>query len=112
MHRLTILQRLLVVALAPLAAFVGLQQFADAPWLQLSGYKNAGAIIVYVAVIAFAIAFVLWVARSLSRRLTDATETIDAMTTAEMDAPVAPSHHHGEIERLLVAIDRLADLMK
>jgi methyl-accepting chemotaxis protein len=109
MHHLTILQRLLAVALGPLIAYAG-ARLLTAGWLFPGSL--VGVMIVYVVAAAGGIALACATARSLSRPLLDTAETIDAITTAELDAPVATSDQRGEVERLLAAVDRLADLLK
>src|SRR5689334_10381802 len=104
MRRWTIAERLLVAVLVPLALLLCAGAL---PWPKIGALADYGPIGVRIG------ALLLAVARSLSRPLTDAGETIDAILRAETDC--APDIWHGgrcEIERLLHGIDRLADLLR
>jgi methyl-accepting chemotaxis protein len=112
MQRLTILQRLLVVALAPLLLCgAGYALGAGAPWPLLGGFASLGPAVFAMAGVITAVALAYAVARWLSRPLGEVVEMLDALATAEQDA--APTtRERGEIERLLGAVDRLAELLK
>ena len=113
MHRLTIAERLAVVAPLPFLIFLAghwLGAGASWPWLgPLAGYGPA----IFAFVMAgLAVGVAYGVGHWLSRPLADAAETINALATAEVEAPVTASERRGEVERLLVGVDRLADLLK
>jgi methyl-accepting chemotaxis protein len=114
MQRLTIAERLLVVALLPLLVLwlaggigAGLPLPADgavAEYWALACNVGAGALAVGTACL---------VARSLGRPLAEAGETIDAITRAELDAAPEPGPEcRTEIERLMGHIDRLAEVLR
>src|SRR4029079_13227115 len=103
MHRLTILQRLLVVSLCPLLVYAGaMAAGASSPWPWLGDLAGAGPSIAFVAIFAAAVAFANAVASSLSRPVADACEAIDAVARAELDIPIDDLPVRvGEVERLL-----------
>jgi methyl-accepting chemotaxis protein len=105
---LTIAERLLVVAILPLAVvFLGPALAIPWPW---GGY---GPWVFRFAVVALAAALALAVARSLAGPLDAASETIDAIGRAKLDCAAAPgARARTEIERLLAGIDRLADILR
>ncbi len=114
MNRLTIAERLAVVASLPFFAFLAAQWAgAGAPWLWLGRFAAYGPAVLAVLLLALSVGAAYAVGRSLSRPIADACEAIDAIAGAEMEAPVATAPaQRGELERLLAGIDRLADLMK
>ncbi len=108
MQRLTIAERLIAVGLLPPAALA-------LAWLAGIALPGAGGMAVLVAVLGlagFAIAGALLAARSLSRQLAGAEETIDAIARAELGC--VPQHAGGrtEIDRLLAWIDQIADILR
>jgi aerotaxis receptor len=106
MQRLTIAERLIAVALLPLL-IVFLGGLAVLPEGALAGY---GAL-AFAAAIGLAGAAWL-VARSLSRPLVGAIETIDAIAQAELEAaPVEEGAHRSEIDALMARIDWFAELL-
>ena len=114
MQRLTITQRLIVVALLPLLASMA-ASLAAGPWLRApDGAPALAAMLAFHAVmLVLAVAIAYAVARTLMRPLRDAVEAIDAIVCAELDAvPEADDRHHSEIGRLLDGIDRLADVLR
>jgi methyl-accepting chemotaxis protein len=114
MQRLTILQRLLVVALCPLVVYAGAQAMgAGEAWPLLGRLANWGPALLCVCTVAFAVPLAYGVARSLSQPLADSVEALEAMAEAELAAPAGNAGgRRSEIERLLAGIDRLADLLR
>jgi methyl-accepting chemotaxis protein len=112
MQRLTILERLLIVGLLPLAAFM-LMAAANAAWPWPDTLEPYAPVILHAGVALLAVAIAVWTARSLSRPLENACETIDAIVRAELEA--APESEGGRrhgLDRLLAGIDQLADLLR
>jgi methyl-accepting chemotaxis protein len=116
MHRLTIAQRLLVVALVPLLAFMAAAPMSaelSAAWAWPPSVEPYRQVVVHLLALALAAGLGYAVARSLSRPLDDAGETIDAIVRAEFDAGPEPEpERQSEIDRLLTGIDRLADILR
>ena len=113
MQRLTITERMLVVALLPLLLLMLAQTFgAPWPWFE-NALPGLGAFGFYFGVVAFAVALAFAASRSLARPLEDAGVTIDAIVRAELDCvPQEADERCTEIERLLVGIDQLAELLR
>ncbi|MEA2904808.1 MAG: hypothetical protein QOI12_2195 [Alphaproteobacteria bacterium] len=114
MRRLSIAKRLLVVSLLPLGlAMAGRHLGLASPWPQTGAFAGYGPLAFDLGLIVFAAACAWWVARSVSRPLADAGETIGAIVRAELDGePGGPEGRGTEIERLLAGIDQLADMLR
>ena len=111
MQRLTIAQRLIIVALLPLVAVL-LGRLAGAalplPETGIPATLAPYAFVLGVGVLALATAVL--VARSLTVPLAQAGDTIDAIARADLDG--LPEQDGGnEIDRLLAGLDRLAALV-
>jgi methyl-accepting chemotaxis protein len=113
MRRLTITQRMLVVAVLPLLPIMLAQTFG-VPWSVLDDYfAGLAALILYFAALAFAVALALAAARSLVQRLEEADVTVAAIVRAELDCvPQEAAARSTEIERLMAGIDQLADILR
>jgi methyl-accepting chemotaxis protein len=113
MQRLTITERMLVVALLPLLLLMLLQTLgAPWPWFRnaLPGFGTFGF---YFGMVVFAVALAFAGSRSLARPLEDAGLTIDAIVRAELDAvPQEADDQRTEIDRLMLGIDQLADILR
>jgi methyl-accepting chemotaxis protein len=109
MRGLTIAQRLLVVALLPLAV-AGLGSGMAVPWLA-SALGEYGPWIFWVALGVLAAGVAFAVARSLAGPLHHAGEALDAIACAQLDTTPKPARDRTEIERLLSGIDQLADIL-
>jgi len=98
MQRLTIRERMLVVALLPLVLFMLAQAFGGFwPWLDVT-VAALGAFGLYFGAVAFAVVLAFVTARSLARPLEDAGVTLDAIVRAELDCePRAPDVRCSEI---------------
>ena len=98
MQRLTITERMLVVALLPLVLFM-LAQIFGAPWPWLDDtVAGLGAFGLYFGAVAVAVTLAFAAGRSLARPLDDAGVTIDAIVRAELDCePRAPDARCGEL---------------
>jgi methyl-accepting chemotaxis protein len=114
MRRLTIAERMLVVALLPLLISMLAATFgAPWPWPKQGVLAGAGVAIFHFGLLALAIGVAYSAARSLARPLDDACMTIDAIVRAEFDrVPQDAAIQHSEIERLLVGVDQLADILR
>ncbi len=112
MRRLTIAERLGVVALVPLLVCF-LARWIDLPALEVGSLAVSGALIVDVAAVVLAVGTAALVARSLHEPIEEAGETIDAMVRAELDAaPGELSGRRTEIDRLLARVDQLSELLR
>jgi methyl-accepting chemotaxis protein len=113
MQRLTITERMLVVALSPPLLLMLVQAFgAPWPWFE-NTLPGLGTFGLYFGVAVFAVALAFVASRSLTRPLEDAELTIDAIVRAELDTvPQEAGHRRTEIERLMVGIDQLADILR
>jgi methyl-accepting chemotaxis protein len=114
MQRLTIAERMLVVALLPLLIAIPAGTFgAPWPWPERGVVAVLGVVGFYCSIIVFAGGLAYAAARSLTRRLDNASMTIDAIVRAELDrVPQAIQDQRDEIERLLLGIDQLAELLR
>jgi hypothetical protein len=114
MQRLTIRERLLLVALVPLLAFMLASGFWLAPaWSELAFAGARGWWALCFSAIAFAIVLALTMAHVLSRSAGHACEAIDAIVRAERDgtgeeAPLPRSEFH----RVMAGIDQLAQILR
>jgi methyl-accepting chemotaxis protein len=109
MHRLTIAERLLGGALLPLVGLVALQ-FVDSLGLNLGAIPSLVAGLVVIALVGV---MVLRVARSASGALDEAAETMEAVARTEFDlAPDLTAQPRSEVERVLAAAERLANVMR
>jgi len=112
MRRLTIAERLGVVALVPLLACF-LAHWIEVPALQVASLAMSGVLVVDVAMVGLAAGLAALVARSLREPIEEAGETIDAMVRAELDtAPGEVSGRRTEIDRLMARIDQLSELLR
>jgi methyl-accepting chemotaxis protein len=114
MQRLTIAERLVVVALLPFFAFLLAQWVGAAvPWPGQGVLAAVGPFAFTIGMVAIALATAVAVARSLSGPLANAGEAIDALVRAELEtAPDAGQAGRTEIDRLMAGIDQLADIMR
>ena len=112
MQRLTIAERLIVVAVLPLVAV--LAAYPIGTLLPVTGLIAAIAPYAFIlAGFAMAVALALTVARPLGGALEQACETIDAIARAELDdRPAQGAGRRFEIDRLMAGIDRLADIVR
>jgi methyl-accepting chemotaxis protein len=112
MRQLTVMERLIVTAELPALLALGISPLAAAlaPW---AGPGLAPYLLPLVALAAAApVATAIWlIARALSRSLTEAADTIDAVADGELEfaPPVRPCRN--EVERVRAATDRLADAL-
>ena len=114
MQRLTIAERLAVVALLPIAGFfvayaagfgVPAGDAFSLTWL------GPAAIILAIAALAGGLAYVI--GHSISAPLVQAHDTIDAITRAELeDESNEIGQARGEVGQLLAALDRLAEILR
>ena len=112
MHRLTIAERLLVVALVPLLAFMVAAPMS-AVWAWPAPIEPYRLLVLIVLAVALAVGVGYAAARSLSTPLTDASDTIDAIVRAEFDSESEPGQgRQTEIDQLMTGIDRLADILR
>jgi methyl-accepting chemotaxis protein len=114
MQRLTIAQRLVVVALLPLLVLLLAGPIVAGLAPPHDGALAGGwALARNIGIVAVALGTAGLVARSLRRPLTEAGETIDAIMRAELDAAPEPEPERGtEIDRLMGRIDRLAEILR
>jgi methyl-accepting chemotaxis protein len=113
MQRLTITERLVAAALLPFLAFLAAHWLgAVAPWRLLGDYAALGPPAFYLGMVALAAVVAYGVARSVSRPIADAGHTVDAIACAELGATPTELAGRTEIERLLLGVDRLADLLR
>jgi methyl-accepting chemotaxis protein len=107
MHRLTIAERLVAVGLLPPAVFA---------LALLTGTVSLGtalaAALVLLGLTGLAVAGAVVVARSLSRPLAGAEETIDAIVRAELGSAPKRVAGRSEIDRLLGWMDQIADILR
>ena len=111
MQRLTIAERLIVVALLPLlicllAALVG-GSMPDG-----GAFSLPGTLAFTVAIAVLAVGTAVLVARSLRRPLVEADEIIGAMVRAELDSMAPEIGGRTEIERLMAHIDQLDEALR
>jgi methyl-accepting chemotaxis protein len=108
MQRLTIAERLIAVGLLPPAALA----LAWLAGIALPGAGGMAVLAVVLGLAGLAIAGALLAARSLSRQLAGAEETIDAIARAELGR--VPQHAGGrtETDRLLAWIDQISDILR
>jgi methyl-accepting chemotaxis protein len=113
MQRLTIAQRLIVVALFPLLVLFLADTIAAALAPHDGAPAGALALARNIGIIAVALGTAALAARSLRQPLVQAGETIDAIMRAELDAAPEPGLQRGnEIDRLMGGIDRLAEILR
>jgi methyl-accepting chemotaxis protein len=114
MHRLTIAERLAVVAPLPFLGYLAGQWLgAGTPWPWLGGYAAAGPTIFAAAMAVLAVGVAYWIGRSLARPIVDCCDAIDALARAELDSSLAMADApRMEVERLHAEIDQLADLLR
>jgi methyl-accepting chemotaxis protein len=113
MQRLTIAERLAVVALLPfaglfLAAAAGLGASASSA-LSLVGLEPAATVLI-LAVLSAGAAYAF--GRSISAPLVQASDTIEAIARDELDEDHESPRVRSETGRLLAGLDRLADILK
>ena len=114
MQRLTIVERLIAVALLPLAVALAARSVGAGLPMPETGLLATVAPYAFAAgVVALAVGTAFIVARSLSGPLVEAGETIDAIArAAELDdLPDQSGGRRTEIDRLLAGIDRLAEIV-
>ncbi len=113
MQRLTIAERLVVVALLPLLLIM-LASMVGLAWLRPQGeaFADYRPILFGLGMIAFALGLAYAMARSLSRPLASAGEAIDAIVRAELDDGPGRESGRTEVDRLMAGIDRLADILR
>ena len=112
MRQLTIAERLTAAVLLPLIAALS-GPFLTAtllPSLDKANITYAEIFLGFVAV-GIAGAVVLVIARGIVRPLAEVADTIDALAYAELDSSTALPPSRGEIARLLIATDRLAEVI-
>jgi methyl-accepting chemotaxis protein len=108
MQRLTIAERLLGVALLPLLGLLAVQAI-DSLW-QLLG--PLASLAVALGVVILVAVLVQKVARSAANALAQAADTMEAVARTEFDlAPDLPEQPRSEVERVIAAAERLADVM-
>ena len=112
MRQFSIAERLIAVALLPIAAMLAVPYLSGA-LLPILGEANAiyGHIVVGLGAIGLAGAAILAIVRSMARPLAAAADTIDAIAAGELVSapPLPPSR--SELARLLSATDRLAEVL-
>src|SRR6185437_1572925 len=112
MRQFTIAERLAAAVLLPLVALllVPLLTAALMPYLDAANTTYA-EIFFGLVTVSVAGAIVLVMARGIVRPIRQVADTLDAIAYAELEsaAPLQPTR--GEIERLLAATDRLADVI-
>jgi methyl-accepting chemotaxis protein len=112
MRQFTIAERLAAAVLLPLVALLSVPLLTAAlmPYLDAANTTYAEIFFGLVTVSA-AGAIVLVMARGIVRPIGQVADTLDAIAYAELEsaAPLQPTR--GEIERLLAATDRLADVI-
>ncbi len=112
MRQLTIAERLTAAVLLPLIAALS-GPFLTAtllPSLDKANITYAEIFLGFVAV-GIAGAVVLVIARGIVRPLAEVADTIDALAYAELDSSTALPPSRGEIARLLIATERLAEVI-
>jgi methyl-accepting chemotaxis protein len=109
MHRLTIAERLLGGALLPLIGLVAFQ-FVDSAGINLGAIPSLVAGLIVIALVGV---MILRVAHSASSALDEAAETMEAVARTEFDlAPDLAAQPRSEVERVLAAAERLANVMR
>ena len=110
MRRFTIGERLVAVALPPVAVLV-----MEAALAAVAPVGGSGAVLAHVtaalAAAAASAAIGLAVLRSVSRPLGEATDTLDAITHAELASAPALPPERDELARLMAAVNRLAEVV-
>ena len=113
MRQLTVRERLIVTAMLPalLAFAVAPMAAALAPW---AGPGVAPYLLPLIALSAGALVITaIWfTAHDLSRSLTEAADTIDAIADSVLESAPPLAECRGEVERVRIATDRLADTLR
>src|SRR5262245_51191300 len=114
MQRLTIRERLIAVALLPVLALLVAQALGAPSFSPFGDARPAPAAVAFAfGAAGVALALALWAAHSLAGALGDAVETIEAIVRAEQDAmPQDAEIGRSEVERLLLGIDQLAEILR
>lgn len=112
MRRLTIAERLIAAAFLPLgAALVG--RASTAVMLSATSPETAvfTEVFIWCLAVCFAFAVTLIFIYGLARPIAQVTDTIDALTYAELDSATPLPTDRSEIARLMNATDRLAEVI-
>ena len=112
MRQLTIAERLTAAVLLPLIAALS-GPFLTATLLPSLDKANVTYAEIFLGFVAVGIAgaVVLIIARGIVRPLAEVADTIDALAYAELDSSTTLPPSRGEIARLLIATDRLAEVI-
>src|SRR5450631_4346641 len=112
MRQFTIAERLIAAVLLPFAAMMAVPYLA-ALLSPLIGETNA--IYARIALMLLAIgstgAAVLAIVRGIARPLAEVADTLDALAYAELQSATPTPPHRGEIARLIVTTERLAEVL-
>lgn len=112
MRQLTIAERLTAAVLLPLAAALS-GPFLTATLMPSLDRANVAYAEIFIGFVAIGIAgaVVLVIARGIVRPLAQVADTIDALAYAELDSSTPLPSGRDEIARLLMATDRLAEVI-
>jgi methyl-accepting chemotaxis protein len=112
MRQFTIAERLITAVLLPLAAMLAVPYLAAA-LLPLIGEANDtyAHIVLGLAAAVLAGVAVLTIARGIARPLAQTAETLDALACAELHSATSSPSDRGEIARLIVTTERLAQVL-
>lgn len=112
MRQFTIAERLFVAILLPLVAILAVP-YGTAALTPFLGETIAvyGRIAVGLVAAALTGAAVLRIARGIARPLAEAADTLDAIAYAELESAAPLRSGRGEMARLLVATERLANVL-
>jgi methyl-accepting chemotaxis protein len=112
MRRLTIAERLIAAAFLPLgAALVGRALTSTVLPALAPATAVFTEIFVWCFAVCFAVAVILIFVYGLVRPIAEVTDTIDALTYAELDSATPLPANRSEIVRLINATDRLAEVI-
>jgi aerotaxis receptor len=112
MRRLTIAERFLVATIVPLVAYIVAREFGpEWSWPGLS--PAIGLLALQIAAVALAVGLALGMARSIAAPFREASDGLDAIVRAELDAvPDERQVRSSEHDRLMAGIEQLADILR
>jgi methyl-accepting chemotaxis protein len=112
MRQFTIAERLIAAVLLPLAAILAVP-YLTAALVPSVDEANAvyARIVIWLAAAASAGAVVLAIARGIARPLAEAADALDAIAHAELQSATPLPPERGEIARLIVTTERLAEVL-
>ena len=112
MRQFTIAERLIAAVLLPLAALLAVPYLAAmlSPLIGEANATYARIALTILAIVATAGA-VLAIARGIARPLAEVADTLDALAYAELQSAMPTPPDRGEIARLVVTTERLAEVL-